>query len=187
VLPGLLIVVEAKFTLPLEQRQLLRTESLVAAWRDLGAPWRALGLDTDADAYVVTLASAPFSPHLDWQTVAKEAEASFGVGDPSVKALMDACELLANYGASDDSYLTEDGYTVFQDLGALERFIAEGNDGFVGFLGGRPALLLAVEEPDYLEQRRYKWLPSIDCSKQQRANWIPTQEFLELVRPVSST
>lgn len=174
VLADLLIVIEAKFVLDFDDEQLKRTKSLVAVWRDLETPMAALGLAPTADAFVLELGCKSRNPHIDWQTLADLAKESFGTGDPSVAALKYAQELLRDHSEVENN----DGYIRLDGLQALKDHIATNGEGYVGFVGGHPALEAAMGDSEYLRRRKYKWLKQLDPSKHKSGNWIHAREFI---------
>jgi hypothetical protein len=192
VVGGVLLVIEAKFTLGFDKEQLARTASLVSAWRCLGAPMRALGLAEDAPACVAKLGGLCDGPHVAWEAVADAAVASFGEEDPSVKALLRGCGLLRKEADDEGAARIAPGYVVCKGLAELAEHVVAHPGGYVGMAGGGAGLATLLEDTDYLLQRRYKWLPGVEASGLNQKNWLRAETFLArvagvLVSPQSET
>ena len=191
VLPNLLLVVEVKFTSPFTPKQLKRTECLVEVWREAadGAAFKALGLAVTAPAYVVCIGSKEFAddfdyPYADWQALSTNASALFPGSDPSVLALQSAAAFLEAARATQENRGPSLPYQTSKGISGLLAFMAQKTGGYIGYTGGQSQLKNDITDPErrtILQDREFKWLDKNDYPRQNAGNWLPINEFIELL------
>lgn len=88
-----LIVYEAKYTQPFDDRQLERTENIGQVWRKL--LYGDLGFDSPPSLKVSTIGPAAFKPDVSWEWVFELVQQTYPAGDRTYVAIGNAVDYLA--------------------------------------------------------------------------------------------